>query len=172
MGPHTHPEVSPSLQSKIISLLPPVKREDTTYWAYCFKCWVPFREPCMHPSLHSGSLNDHLSCPYGAQLPFILPSVVAAIRESKVIVDGRPRNPYLDRIATRLAVDPTNFASIRSLQAWIKHEPKHADEIPRCHSFVIAFYREFRTIPPDQSDDVRMEDVQPDITDDIQMANT
>jgi hypothetical protein len=126
----------------------------------------------MHPSLHSGSLSDHLSCPYGAQFPFILPSVVAIIRESKVIVGGRPTNPYLDRIAARLGVDPTNFASIRSLQAWIKHEPNHADEIPRCHSFVIAFYREFRTIPPDQSGDVHMEDVQPDITDDVQMANT
>ncbi|KAG2030602.1 hypothetical protein BDR03DRAFT_986972 [Suillus americanus] len=172
VGPHSHPEITPSLHSKVISLLAPATREDTTYWVYCYKCWVPFQEPCMHPPLQSGSLSNHLSCPYGAQFPFILPTVVALIRKSKVIADGRPTNPYLQKIASRLAVDPTHFASIRSLQVWIKHDPKHADEIPRCHSLVIAFYREFRTIPPDQSDNVHMEDVQPDITDNVKMANT
>ncbi|KAG2345281.1 hypothetical protein BDR05DRAFT_946802 [Suillus weaverae] len=31
--------------SKIMSLLTAGKYKDTTFWAYCYKCWVPFQEP-------------------------------------------------------------------------------------------------------------------------------
>ncbi|KAG1744239.1 hypothetical protein EDB19DRAFT_1827120 [Suillus lakei] len=100
--------------SKVMSLL--IKCEDTTFWLYCYKCWVPFQEPCMHPSVHPGSLSDHQSCPYSAQIPFILPLVVTVIQEIKVVIDGQSKNPYLDRIAKRLAVDSTNPASLKSSQ--------------------------------------------------------
>ncbi|KAG1781316.1 hypothetical protein EV702DRAFT_1042432 [Suillus placidus] len=138
------------------------KREDTTFWVYCHKCWVPFQEPCMHPPLCQSALADHQSCPYGSQIPFILPSVVTVIQESKVVVDGRSKNPYIDRIAQRLGINAIQFASIKSLQTWIKHEPKDA---------------EFQALPPASTssaqlqEDIHMEDVQMNATSDAQMSD-
>lgn len=85
------------------------------------------------------------------------------------------------RIAQRLAVDAKHFTSIKSLQTWIKHDPTDADEIPRCHAFVIAFNREFRALPPSPANstrvaqdhfiDVHTEDVQTHATNDAEMTD-
>ncbi|KAG1855080.1 hypothetical protein C8R48DRAFT_776481 [Suillus tomentosus] len=152
-----HPNLA-GVGSKASSLVC-LRRADTTYWPFCYMCWIPFREPCQHPPLQEGSLRDHQSCPHGAKFPSILPHAICAIYSQKGSINNHTKNPYLDKIAQHLGVDVSNFANLAALQKWLTHHPTRADEIPRCHAFIIAFYKEFRMLPTPSTNDVHMTDV-------------
>ncbi|KAG1720862.1 uncharacterized protein EDB91DRAFT_1088677 [Suillus paluster] len=152
--PHKHPNLA-GVGSKASSLVC-LRRADTTHWPFCYLCWIPFREPCQHPPLREGSLHDHASCPHGAKFPSILPHAICTIYSQKVMIGNRPKNPYIDKIAERLGADVNNFTNLGTLQRWLTHDPGSADEIPRCHAFIIAFYQEFRMLPKPSGGDSAM----------------
>jgi hypothetical protein len=154
--PHQHPILA-CVRSKASSLIS-LRRKDNTHWPFCYSCWIPFREPCMHPPLRVDSLRDHQSCPHGAKFPSILPHVIGTIHSHKVLIGNRRKNPYLDKVAQRLGVDAVNFSSLASLLRWLTHDPASAEEIPWCHAFIIAFYTEFRMLPKPSSSDAIMDD--------------
>jgi hypothetical protein len=144
ISPHTHTPDS-VLNAKVMALRG-ITRKNNTYWPFCYICWIPFREPCHHPALQRGYSTTGTACPHGEKFPSMIPFLIATIHSRRIDIGGKMKNPFLDDIAARLAVDVKTLTHTRSFKDWLSHEPTNADEIPRCHSFVITFYRAFRML--------------------------
>lgn len=89
----------------------------------------------------------------------MLPHVICTIHSQKASIGKQMKNPYLDKIAEHLRVDVNNFANLATLRTWLNHDPLRADEIPWCHAFIIAFYKEFCMLPIAPTSDVQISNV-------------
>ena len=135
IGAHDHNR--PPYFNAVVSSFCASTRKDNAYWPYCFRCWIPFHEPCLHQSIPRGVSNTGSFCRYHDRFPSMIPSLVA------LIATHPSSGEFLQQISRAVDAPFTNFESINELRQWLTADPEGPNTIPNCHRFVIAFDREF-----------------------------
>ncbi|KAF5358860.1 hypothetical protein D9757_012683 [Collybiopsis confluens] len=97
--------------------------------AFCFLCWIPFREPCNHPNIPKKKKAAPVDCPFNNLCPYLIPRLVANIWM------GRDR---VVKVASRLGLSP--WTTSQRLAQWLQEKKNGPNDIPNHIKFVNAFY--------------------------------
>jgi hypothetical protein len=108
-----------------------IKFPSTPWWPFCYLCWVPFRAPCLHPSLTPNRPADPGLCPYGSILPDLLVTVY---------LDEKKRRDVFDE----LGEDVNILRSSTAFFKWLGAPSTSAAQVPNPHRFLLAFWTLFK----------------------------
>lgn len=139
VGDHQHPP-RPAFFNGWVSGLCAATRTDNTYWPYCFTCWIPFQEPCLHTPITRGASNDGSFCPFHHRFPNMIPSLIA------LIYFHDSSTTYLTGISQALGVPVQQLQQSPSFKQWLREHPNGPQEMPNCYRFLITFSKLFHDV--------------------------
>ena len=128
--PHSHPHNSSFTASE--SAMKSRRMEPPEHWPFCYLCWVPFHAPCHHPPHVRNGVAKPDRCTHLG----ILPRLVNLIWHDQ---------PKRERMAILLKQDSA-FSKFSTFLNWLVTPSSTAEEIPKPHCLVIAYYREYRSL--------------------------
>lgn len=126
MSEHTtHPRVPPTQKA-----LRELKFPTYVHWPFCYKCWVPFDEPCNHPRYQRGPAVFKERCVEN----IILPHIVALIYGA-----GDSTTSFHYVLAQELGDADNMWDSIAGFRKWLSTPCQNASQIPNVFRFILAF---------------------------------